>query len=124
MNSVFKLLLIFFFISNCSFNSNSKFWTKEANIKNEKITSNEEFLFKKKESLQEELNPELKIQLEINDTPNSNSDITNNTGIINFPDTLKKISKYKFTKIKYFDQFDPEIIFHNNDLKVFHSPSQ
>ena len=119
MNSVFKLLLIFFFISNCSFNSNSKFWTKEANIKNEKITSNEEFLFKKKESLQEELNPELKIQLEINDTPNSNSDITNNTGIINFPDTLKKISKYKFTKIKYFDQFDPEIIFHNNDLIFF-----
>ena len=40
-------------------------------------------------------------------------------GVIDFPSTLKKISKYKFSKIKYFDQFEPEIIFHNNNLIFF-----
>ena len=119
MNSVLKFLLIFFFISNCSFNSNSKFWTKETNIKNEKIISNKEFLFQKKEALEKELNPELKIKLEINNTFNNSSETTNNDGIVDFPSTLKKISKYKFSKIKYFDQFEPEIIFHNNNLIFF-----
>ena len=119
MNSVLKLLLIFFFISNCSFNTNSKFWTKETNIKNEKIISNKEFLFQKKEALEKELNPDLKIKLELNNTFNNNSETTNNDGVIDFPSTLKKISKYKFSKIKYFDQFQPEIIFHNNHLIFF-----
>ena len=119
MNNTLKLLLIFIFISNCSFNSNSKFWTKEANIKNEKIIPNEEILFQKKKNLQKEFNPELKIQLESNYTFNNNSNTTNNEGIIDFPSTLKKISKYKFSKIKYFDQFEPEIIFHNNHLIFF-----
>ena len=119
MNNTLKLLLIFIFISNCSFNSNSKFWTKEANIKNEKIIPNEEILFQKKKNVQKEFNPELKIQLESNYIFNNNSNITNNEGIIDFPGTLKKISKYKFSKIKYFDQFEPEIIFHNNHLIFF-----
>ena len=119
MNSVLKLLLIFFFISNCSFNSNSKFWTKETNIKKEKIISNKEFLFQKKEALEKELNPDLKIKLELNNTFNDSSETTNNDGVIDFPSTLKKISKYKFSKIKYFDQFEPEIIFHNNNLIFF-----
>ena len=119
MNSVLKLLLIFFFISNCSFNSNSKFWTKETNIKNEKIISNKEFIFQKKEALEKELNPELKIKLELNNTFNNSSETTNNDGVIDFPSTLKKISKYKFSKIKYFDHFEPEIIFHNNNLIFF-----
>jgi len=119
VNSVLKLLLIFFFISNCSFNSNSKFWTKETNIKNEKIISNKEFIFQKKEALEKELNPDLKIKLELNNIFNNSSETTNNDGVIDFPSTLKKISKYKFSKIKYFDQFEPEIIFHNNNLIFF-----
>ena len=119
MNSAFKILLIFFFISNCSFNSNSKFWTKEANTINEKINLNEKFLFKKKESLQKEFNPKLKIQLEFNNIFNNSSNTGNNVGIIDFSSDLKKISKYKFSKIKYFDQFQPEIIFHNDHLIFF-----
>ena len=63
MSSTLKIILIFFFISNCSFNSNSKFWTKEKSLKNEALTTNQEALFKKKKILQKELNPELKIKL-------------------------------------------------------------
>ena len=115
MNSTLKIILIFFFINNCSFNSNSKFWTKEANIKNEAISSNEEFLFQKKKVLQKELNPELRIELKFNKSLESR----NKDGIIEFSSDLKKISKYKFSKIKYFDQFQPEIIFHNKHLIFF-----
>ena len=115
MNSTLKIILIFFFINNCSFNSNSKFWTKEANIKNETISSNEEFLFQKKKVLQKELNSKLKIELKFN----KSLEARNKDGIIEFSSDLKKISKYKFSKIKYFDQFQPEIIFHNNHLIFF-----
>ena len=115
MNSTLKIILIFLFINNCSFNSNSKFWTKEANIKNEAISSNEEFLFQKKKVLQKELNSKLKIELKFN----KSLEARNKDGIIEFSSDLKKISKYKFSKIKYFDQFQPEIIFHNNHLIFF-----
>jgi outer membrane protein assembly factor BamB len=115
VNSTLKIILIFFFINNCSFNSNSKFWTKEANIKNETISSNEEFLFQKKKVLQKELNSKLKIELKFN----KSLEARNKDGIIEFSSDLKKISKYKFSKIKYFDQFQPEIIFHNNHLIFF-----
>ena len=119
MSSTLKIILIFFFISNCSFNSNSKFWTKEKSLKNEALTTNQEALFKKKKILQKELNPELKIKLKFDNTFTNNSNGANNDGIINFSSHLKKISKYKFSKIKYFDQFQPEIIFHNDHLIFF-----
>ena len=101
MNSVLKLLLIFFFISNCSFNSNSKFWTKEANTKNEKINLNEEFLFQKKETLQKEFNPKLKIQLEFNN-------------IFNIPlpagtTSEEYLNAYEFV-LKKLKEFKPEFI--------------
>jgi len=35
VSKIFKLLLIFIFITNCSFHKNSKFWNKE-NIEEEK----------------------------------------------------------------------------------------
>jgi outer membrane protein assembly factor BamB len=119
VSSTLKIILIFFFISNCSFNSNSKFWTKEKSLKNEALTTNQEALFKKKKILQKELNPELKIKLKFDNTFTNNSNGANNDGIINFSSHLKKISKYKFSKIKYFDQFQPEIIFHNDHLIFF-----
>ena len=43
----------------------------------------------------------------------------NNEGQVNFAGGLKKISKYKFSKIKHFDQYQPEIIFHDENLIFF-----
>ena len=73
------------------------------------------FYFKKKKVLQKELNSKLKIELKFN----KSLEARNKDGIIEFSSDLKKISKYKFSKIKYFDQFQPEIIFHNNHLIFF-----
>ncbi len=119
MNSILKIILIFFFINNCSFNSNSKFWTKETSIKKEIISANKKVLFVKEKVPQKELNPELKIKLKFGDTFNNSLSETNNDSIIDFSGQLKKISKYKFSKIKYFEQFQPEIIFHNDHLIFF-----
>tara|TARA_B100000780_G_scaffold104011_1_gene72736 strand:+ start:1163 stop:2467 length:1305 start_codon:yes stop_codon:yes gene_type:complete len=119
VNSILKIILIFFFINNCSFNSNSKFWTKETSIKKEIISANKKVLFVKEKVPQKELNPELKIKLKFGDTFNNSLSETNNDSIIDFSGQLKKISKYKFSKIKYFEQFQPEIIFHNDHLIFF-----
>ena len=96
MNRILKILLIFFLISNCSFNSNSKFWTKEANIENEKKVLNKNALFKKKKVVQKEFNSNLKIELKFDDILGNNLYNVNNEGIVDFSTDLKKISKYKF----------------------------
>ena len=121
MNRILKILLIFFLISNCSFNSNSKFWTKEANIENEKKVLNKNALFKKKKVVQKEFNSNLKIELKFDGILGNNLYNVNNEGIVDFSTELKKISKYKFSKIKNFDQFQPDIIFNNDHLIFFDS---
>ena len=60
MSSTLKIILIFFFISNCSFNSNSKFWTKEKSLKNEALTTNQEALFKKKKNITKRIKSRIK----------------------------------------------------------------
>ena len=121
MNRILKILLVFFLISNCSFNSNSKFWTKEANIENEKKVLNKNALFKKKKVVQKEFNSNLKIELKFDSILGNNLYNVNNEGIVDFSTELKKISKYKFSKIKNFDQFQPDIIFNNDNLIFFDS---
>ena len=60
MNKIIIIVLTFFFISNCSFNSNSKFWTKEREIRVEKDSKITE-IFEKEKIFEKELNPNLKI---------------------------------------------------------------
>ena len=138
MNNFFKIVLICIFITNCSLHKSSKFWTKEE-IKKQKIFSSKKpktcaaglFSFKrvpcdqaykakKKRNLIKEFNRNLKISLyskAINKSFVNNYD--NNNGRINFNGDLKSISKYKFSKIKDFHQYDPKISFYNNDIIFF-----
>lgn len=69
MSKIFKLLLIFIFITNCSFHKSSKFWNKE-NIKEEKNKNITE-IFKKEEKINFEFNPNLKIELDSRAVSNS-----------------------------------------------------
>ena len=118
MSKIFKLLLIFIFITNCSFHKNSKFWNKE-NIeeeKNENITE----IFKKEEKLNFEFNPNLKIELDSRAVNNSFlKNFNNNSGRINYNGKLESLSKYKFKKIKDFYQYEPEITFNQNNIIFF-----
>ena len=118
MSKIFKLLLIFIFITNCSFHKNSKFWNKETikEEKNENITE----IFKKKENLNLEINPNLKIELDSRATNSSfSNNFNNNNGRINYDGKLESLSKYKFKKIKDFYQYEPEITFNQDNIIFF-----
>jgi outer membrane protein assembly factor BamB len=118
VNNFLKIILIFIFITNCSLHKSSNFWKKQKIIKEKK--ENIIVIAKKEENLSSEFNSNLKISLyskAINKSFLNNFD--NNNGRIDFDGELKSISKYKFSKIKNFYQYDPKISFYKNDIIFF-----
>ena len=146
MNNLLNILLIFLLITSCSLNKNSKFWTntkKIEELKKEKFESKKipqkcktkflikydceniqqpkvEEIFAKEKTYNSEFNQNLKINLyakPINKSFYNNYD--NNNGRINYNGNLKNISKFKFSKIDNFYQFDPEVSFDNDNIIFF-----
>jgi len=118
VNKLFRILLIYFLITGCSFQKNSKFWNKEK-IEEEKQENVTE-IFKKEETLNFELNPNLKIELDSRAVNNSFlNNFNNNNGRINYSGRLENVSKYKFKKIENFYQYEPEITFNQNNIIFF-----
>jgi hypothetical protein len=118
VNNILKLLLIFVFFSNCSFNKNSKFWTNESIIKEEQDNSEE--IFKSEEILKSEFNTNLKISLyskAIKKSFINNHD--NNNGIVNYSGNLNNKSKFKFSKIENLFRYNPEISIDKNNIIFF-----
>ena len=110
----FFLILFFILLVNCSFYK-AGFWTKEEKIAT--VEKNNK-LFEKEETLENEFNPNIKIELSL-DREYSNKINFNNFGPSKINLTQKKISKLKFKKIDYFDQFEPELLFYKNDIILF-----
>ena len=118
MNNIIKIIVIFIFLANCSLNKNSKFWTNEKIV--EEKQQNIEEIFKKEEALKLEFNSNLKISLYSKPIDKSFiNNFDNNNGRINYRGDLKKISKFKFSKIKNFYQYNPELLFNNNNIIFF-----
>jgi outer membrane protein assembly factor BamB len=118
VNKIFIFFLIFIFLNNCSYNSKSKFWTKEKNIKQETKKSKKKNLFLLEDALQKELNPTLEIKLtkiKLNYDKINN----NNNSVNKYLGNLEKISKFNYSKIEYFDQYEPEIIFEKENIIFF-----
>ena len=118
-----KIIYFFIFIilSGCSLNNNSNFWSSAENIKKEINDNNEtkiKELLKKEEVFDQEFNPNLKVSIKGNFS-NRTSSYTNNTGRVQFSGNLKNLSRYKFSKIKNFYQYEPEIIFHKENIIFF-----
>ena len=115
-------ILFLIILSNCSLNQNSKFWTKSENIKadaNLKVKTVEE-IFKKEEVLTKEFNKDVKIKLNNSiSNPENSYQYLNNPGRVNFDGNLKKISRYKFSKIDNFYQYEPEALFHKGNIIFF-----
>jgi outer membrane protein assembly factor BamB len=117
VNSFLKILLIFICLTSCSFNKNSKFWTKSEKIKEIK---NVEKIFVKEKILNREFNPSLKISLYTKAIDKSFfNNYDNNNGRINYDGDLKSISRFKFSKIDNFYQYDPIILFDNSNVIFF-----
>jgi outer membrane protein assembly factor BamB len=121
VSNLLKIVITFILLTSCSLQSNSKFWTKQkvekVKVKNE---VSEKIIYEKEKPIKIEFNPGLKISLyttPINKSFYNNYD--NNNGRINYNGNLKSISKYKYSKIKNFYQFDPEILFNNENIIFF-----
>ena len=110
----FFLILFFILLANCSFYK-AGFWTKEEKIAT--VEKNNK-LFEKEETLANEFNPNIKIKLSLGSEYNNKINF-NNFGPSKINLTQKKISKLKFKKIDYFDQFEPELLFYKNDIILF-----
>ena len=115
MNRIFLIIFIFF-IYSCSFNTKSSFWSGSKAI-NYKTNKNINRLFKAENSISKEINPKIKININSNFKKGTN--LKNNQGWVNFDGNLKSMSKYKFSKINTFNDFEPDIGFVNENIIFF-----
>ena len=120
MSKILKLIFFLVFITSCSFHKNSNFWNKEKiTLEKNKITKK---IFKNQIGINLELNPNLKINITEALIKNSFvNNLDNNNGRINYDGNLKNKLKYKFSKIKNFNQYEPKIIFNENNIIFFDS---
>jgi len=119
VSKIIYFIISFIIITSCSFNQNSKFWSATQNIPEEK-GSNFKEIFAAEKFLKQELNPNLKIKLDSNIKNNLTiRNYFNNDGRLNYDGELKKSSRYKFSKIKDFYQYEPTISFNKKDLIFF-----
>ena len=119
MNKLINLFIIFILINGCSLNKNSKFWSNTERIISDNGINYQE-VFPIEEALKKEFNSNLSINLNsksVNRTSVNN--FLNNTGRLNFDGNLKKSSRYKFSKIENFSQYQPEISFFKNNIIFF-----
>ena len=118
MNRILYLIIIIF-ISGCSFNKNSKFWTNTKST-DTNITSNFKEVFSTEETLKKEFNPNLKIKLGTKTVDKTFiNNFSNNDNRLNFNGNLRKSSRYNFSKIKNFEKYHPEISFDKDNLIFF-----
>ena len=119
MNKKFYFLIIFLFIINCSLDTKTGIWSQSKDLVSENKNKKEK-LFKKIEIYEEEFNTDLKIRLKGNlEKKNFDKNLLNNNGIVKFNGELKKISKYKFSKIDKFYQYQPDLLITNKNTLIF-----
>ena len=119
MNNNFYLFILFLFILNCSLDTKTGFWTKSEKLdfENQNI---EKKLFEDTKIYEKEFNKKFKIRLKKNFKNRSFvNNLLNNNGIVQFNGELKKVSKYKFSKISKFDQYQPELLITNQNNLIF-----
>ena len=115
MSKLFTIIFLFILITNCSLDNKSGFWTKETNLENSKDVLDKIFINEQINT--NEFNKNFKIRL--TDLYTSKNILRNNNNYIRYEGELKKISKYNFSKIDRFNEFEPEIIFNKNSLIFF-----
>ena len=118
MNKILNFLLITILLSGCSLNKNSSFWTSDAleELEEKKFQK----IFTDEKALSQELNTNISLNLGSSLTKTTLlNNLNNNDGRVNFDGLLKKSSKYKFSKIENFYQFEPVISFNKNNIIFF-----
>ena len=120
MSNIFKYLILLILLNNCSLDTKTRIWTDNKEVIKEK--NYETKLFIKKEPLSKQFNSQLKVKLTSRLTNNSlANNSSNNNGRVNYDGELKKTSKFKFSKIKNFDYYEPELIFESDNVIFFNN---
>ena len=113
VNKNFCLVIFFIFLIGCSIDDKSGIWSKNKKIKS--VNQYKDIIFEDNKELSQELNKNIKIYLKDKYTLNNRKNYyNNNTGIINYDGNLKQIKKIKFSKIKNFSKFKPDILYSKN----------
>jgi len=118
VNKFFNFFLVLIILSNCSLNNKSRFWSKSEIVKKENLKVKE--VYKEPEIYEKEFNIDLRIK--INEQAIKKSfinNLTNNNGTVSFKGSLDNISKYKFSKITNFDQYQPDLLLTQNQTLIF-----
>ncbi len=113
VNKNFCLVIFFIFLIGCSIDNKSGIWSKNEKIKS--ANQYKDIIFEDNKEVSQELNKNIKIYLKDKYTLNNRKNYyNNNTGIINYDGNLKQIKKIKFSKIKNFSKFKPDILYSEN----------
>ena len=113
MNKNFCLVIFFIFLVGCSIDNKSGIWSKNEKIKS--ANQYKDIIFEDNKEVSQELNKNIKIYLKDKYTLNNKKNYyNNNTGIKNYDGNLKQIKKIKFSKIKNFSKFKPDILYSKN----------
>ena len=122
MNKTLVFFLLFFFLANCSLDKKTGLWTQDEKSELKKIKIEEsdlKELFLKDEAYTKEFNPNLKIELKLKPKNNYLNTTDNNNTFVNYNGILKKVSKYKFKKIKNFNYYELDLIFDKENIIFF-----
>ena len=118
VNKFFNFFLVLIILTNCSLNNKSRFWSKSEIVKKQNLEVKE--VYKQPEIYEKEFNLDLRIK--INEQAIKNffiNNLTNNNGTVSFKGSLDNISKYKFSKITNFDQYQPDLLLTQNQTLIF-----
>ncbi len=117
MNKVFVIFVTSIFLTNCSFNENSRIWNKKEKIEDENKVSKK--ILAEKKVISTEFNPLLKLDLSKNEPNNKIFDQLNNFGSSKYNGQINKINSYKFSKLENFNQFNFDPLILSDGVIVF-----
>jgi len=120
VSNILRYLVFLILLNNCSLDTKSRIWTNKSILVTEK--NNDTQLIVKKEPSNKKFNSQFKVKLTSKlDNKSLVNNISNNNGRVNYDGNLKKISKYKFSKINNFKYHEPELIFESDNLIFFNN---
>ena len=112
-----KFLYIFFILLfSCSLNPNSAFWSKTEKAKTDKVIT--KLIFEDIKPNENEFNSKLKVKLPKKKVRKKDYNL-NNDGFTDIKISVNNFSKYNFSKIENFSEFEPEILVDNQNLFFF-----
>ncbi len=111
------LIISYIFLLSCSF-TKTNFWTQNEKIDAEK--RNTTTIYEKEKILKKEFNSDVIIQIsKLKSSNRKLSLLSNDMGIHIINDEISNISKFRFSKIKEFDYFEPELNFDGKNFIFF-----